>query len=189
MAVRTWIYGKPDVQYEGCVLDTYERNGYDDSDFYAVCWDEEKQAVVEVEYDTTRCGAGGIAEIDATEETLRDAYRYYKRLGRSLFDNRTNIEQAKRYSKGDMVVVTRGRKIQKGTEGMVFWVGTRYNQYSRRDEGRVGIEVSGKRMFLPAEYVERMDWEAYLITGKNRKQRIRNFAINSMPAHYRNRFV
>lgn len=93
MAVQTWIYGKPDVQYEGCVLSTYEHNGYEDSDFYAICWDDKKQAVVEVEYDTTRCGAGGKAEIDATDEVLRKAYRYYWKLGRSLFDGRTNIEQ------------------------------------------------------------------------------------------------
>lgn len=189
MAVQTWIYGKPDIQYEGCVLDTYEHNGYDDSDFYAICWDKERQAVVEVEYDTTRCGGCGFAEIDATEETLREVYRYYKRLGRSLFDTRTNIEQAKQYSKGDMVVVVRGRKIKKGIEGLVFWSGTRYNQYSRRYEDRVGIEVNGERMFLPAEYVERMNWESHLITGKHRKRRIRNFAINSMPAHYRSVFT
>ena len=73
MAVETCLYGKTDVQYEGCVLSTYERNGYHDSDFYAVCWDEEKQAVVDVEYDTTRAGGGGYANIDATPETIRKA--------------------------------------------------------------------------------------------------------------------
>jgi len=30
------------------------------------------------------------------------------------------------------------------------------------------------KSFLPYEYVERMDWEKYLITGKERKKRIRN---------------
>lgn len=188
MAVQTWIYGKPDVQYEGCVIDTYEHNGYDDSDFYAVCWDKEKQALVTVEYDTTRCGGGGIAHIDATEETLHEVYRYYKRLGRSLFDTRTNIEQAKQFGKGDMVVVMRGRKVPKGTERLVFWTGTRYNQYSRRNEDRVGIEVDGERMFLPAEYVERKNWEEHLLTGKARKQKIRNFAVASMPWHFRSLF-
>lgn len=189
MAVQTWIYGKPDVQYEGCVLDTYEQNGYNDSDFYAICWNKERQAVVEVKYDTTRCGDGGVAEIDATEETLREVYRHYKRLGRSLFDAKTNIGQAKQYGKGDMVVVVRGHKIKKGTKGLVFWSGTRYNKYSRQDENRVGVEVAGERMFLPAEYVERMNWESHLITGKLRKRMIRSFAINSMPAHYRSMFA
>lgn len=189
MAVQTWIYGKPDVRYEGCVIGTYEHNGYEDSDFYAICWDDKKQAVVDVEYDTTRCGGGGYAEIDATDEVLQKVYRYYRKLGRSLFDNRTNIEQAKAFGKGDTVVVIRGRKIPKGTVGKVFWIGDCYNQFSYRTEKRVGIEVDGQRMFLPAEYVERDNWQAHLITGKNRKRKIRNFAINSMPSYYRERFI
>ena len=189
MAVQTWIYGEPDVQYEGCVIGTYEHNGYHDSDFYAVVWDEEKQAVTEVEYDTTRCGGGGRAEIDATDEVLRKVYQYYKRMGRSRFDGYSNEEQAKQFGKGDMVVVIRGRKIPKGTVGKVFWIGDCYNQYSYRTEKRVGIEVDGERKFLPMEYVERYNWEAHLITGKDRKRKIRNFAINSMPSYYRDRFI
>lgn len=42
------------VTYEGCVFETRERNFYDDSDFYAVVWDEASQDVIEVEYATTR---------------------------------------------------------------------------------------------------------------------------------------
>lgn len=46
MAIFTNVYGDghtPD--YEGCVLDWYEHNGYDDSDWYAICWNEEKQTI------------------------------------------------------------------------------------------------------------------------------------------------
>ena len=189
MAVQTWIYRKPEVQYEGCVIATYEHNGYDDSDFYAICWDDEKGKLVEVEYDTTRCGGGGIAKIDATVETLRKVYRYYKNMGRDLFDKETNIKQAKAYGRGDTVLVVRGRKVPKGTMGVVFWMGTRYNVYSNRNEERVGIEVNGERTFLPAEYVERAEWERHLITGRDRKRKIRNFAINSMPPYYRSLFM
>ena len=39
-------------------------------------------------------------------------------------------------------------------------------------------------MFLNAEYVEVIDWEARLATGRDRKQAIRNFAVNSMPRHF-----
>lgn len=189
MAVQTWIYGKPDVQYEGCVLNVWEHNGYHDSDFYATVWDEEKQAVVDVEYDTTRCGGGGTAQIDATDEVLRKVYRYYKRIGRVLFDGTTNMEMAKDFGRGDTVVVVRGRKVPQGTVGTVFWMGDCYNQFSYRTEKRVGIEVDGKRVFLPAEYVERNNWQARLITGKDRKRKIRNYAINSMPSHFRSQFV
>lgn len=188
MAVIAGIYGKTKPEYVGCVLSTYERNGMNDSDWYAICWDREKQQVVEVEYDTTRAGGGGRAEIDATPEVLREVYRWYKRMGRQLFDARTNHEQAKKVQKGDAVKVVRGRKVPKGTQGQVFWVGTRYNQYSRTDEARVGIEVDGERMFLNAEYVEAIGWETRLATGRDRKQAIRNFAVNSMPRHFRHLF-
>lgn len=185
MAVIAGIYGKTEPEYAGCVLSTYEHNGYNDSDWYAICWDREQQKVVEVEYDTTRAGGGGWAEIDATPEVLREVYRWYKQIGRGLFDGRTNPEQAKKVQKGDTVRVVRGRKIPKGTEGLVFWVGTRFNPYSRTKEDRVGIEVDGERMFLSTEYVEVVGWEARLATGRDRKKAIRNFAVNSMPRHYR----
>lgn len=185
MAVIAGIYGKTKPEYVGCVLSTYERNGHNDSDWYAICWDREKQKVVEVEYDTTRAGGGGRAEIDATDEVLREVYRWYKQMGRELFDAHTNPAEAKKVRKGDTVRVIRGRKIPKGTEGVVFWVGTRYNQYSHSDEERVGIEVDGERMFLSADYVEVIGWEARLATGKKRRQAIRNFAVNSMPRHFR----
>jgi len=62
MAVIAGIYGNTEPEYVGCVLSTYELNGYNDSDWYAVCWDREQQKLVEVEYDTTRAGGGGRAE-------------------------------------------------------------------------------------------------------------------------------
>ena len=188
MAVIAGIYGKTEPEYVGCVLSAYELNGYNDSDWYAVCWDREQQKLVEVEYDTTRAGGGGRAEIDATQEVLREVYRWYKRMGREHFDCCTNPSNAKKVQKGDTVRVVRGRKVPKGTEGVVFWVGTRYNQYSRMDEERVGIEVAGERGFLNAEYVEVIGWEARLVTGRERKQAIRNFAVNSMPRHFRHLF-
>lgn len=190
MAVQTWIYGKPDVQYAGCVLNTYERNGYDDSDFYAVCWDREKQRIVEVEYDTTRCGGGGYAKIDATEEVLREVYRHYKKMATDYFDKTYNEKLARMVRKGDTVEVVRGRKIPKGTVGKVFWTWTKYNPYSYEDEDRVGIErEDGSRFFVRLDYVSVIGWQDRLIHGKRRRQMIRNNAINSMPAHYRHLFA
>ena len=185
MAVIAGIYGKTEPEYVGCVLSTYELNGYNDSDWYAVCWDREQQKLVEVEYDTTRAGGGGRAEIDATPEVLREVYRWYKRMGREHFDCCTNPSNAKKVQKGDTIKVVRGRKVPKGTQGLVFWEGTRYNPYSHTDEARVGIEVNGKRMFLSAEYVEVIGWESRLTTSRDRKRAIRNFAVNSMPRHFR----
>lgn len=138
--------------------------------------------MVEVNYDTTRCGGGGRADIDATEDTLLKVYRFYKRQGRETFDSYTNERQAKDVRKGDTVLVIRGRKIPKGSVGEVFWIGTRYNRFSRMTEDRVGVEIYGVRQFLPLEYVEPVNWQERLLHGKERKRLIRNFAINSMPS-------
>lgn len=188
MAIRTTIYGNTNTQYVGCVLDTFEHNGYHDSDFYAVCWDEDKGQVVTVEYDTTRCGGGGTAEIDATKEVLSKVYRYYKGVAKNLFDTIENERLAKKFSKGDEVVVIRGKKIAQGTVGKVFWVGSTYNRYTYRNELRVGIKVGEESIFLPFEYVVRHNWESHLLTGKARKQAIRNATLCSIPAHYRKLF-
>lgn len=188
MAVLAGIYGAKEPEYVGCVLNTYEHNGYDDSDWYAVVWDEETKSVIEIEYDTTRAGGGGWAEVDATEDTLRKAYRYYKHIGKALFDLKTNISQAKKVNKGDTVRVIRGRKIPKGTEATVFWTGSRLNIYSYREEERVGIEFDGRREFLPLEYVEVVNWEERLLRGYARKRSIVNFAVNSMPIQFRGCF-
>lgn len=186
MAVHTNLYGDgktPD--YEGCVLNWYERNGYDDSDWYATCWDEKEQRVVDVMFDTTRCGGGGHAEIDATAEVLRKVYRYWKNIGRALFDNRTNPEQAKKPHVGDTVRIIGGRKIKKGTECKVFWTGSCRNPYSGCTEDRLGVEADGHRQFIKEEQAELVGWQDRLLTGKDRKHQIRNFAVNSMPSHYR----
>lgn len=69
-AERFWLY---DYAY-GLVLDIYEHNGYDDSDFYALVWNEKEQKIDHVEYATTRgwsypCNAW----IDATPEVIEKA--------------------------------------------------------------------------------------------------------------------
>lgn len=55
--------------YVGCVLRTGEHNWHDDSDFYAMVWDEETQSVKEVYAGTTRSWAyHDGAHVDATPE-------------------------------------------------------------------------------------------------------------------------
>lgn len=183
MAVLAGIYGKTEPEYTGCVLYTYERNGYQDSDWYAVCWDDDKSEIVVVNYDTTRAGGGGWAKIDATDEVIRKAYRYYFGISRYEFDQLWNERQAKSIKVGDKLKVVRGRKISKGSVGKCFWKGSRYNYYSHREEERVGIEFDGERIFLPVEYVEVVGWENRLITGKERKRRIRSDALKRMPKY------
>lgn len=188
MAVVAGIYNKCEPEYVGCVLDTYERNGYSDSDWYAVCWDEEKQKVVEVNYDTTRAGGGGWADIDISAENLKKVYRYYYRNERKWFDAIGNPAQAKSIVKGDEVIVIRGRKVPKGTVGKVFWIGIVTNHYTYQKEERVGIEVDETRHFLPKDYVEVAGWETRLVTGKIRKKKIQQLAVSRLPVQWRRYF-
>lgn len=63
-----------EITYEGAVIATYERNGYDDSDFMALVWDEGRQAVIHVQYATTRGWTyGNSATVDATDDVLAKA--------------------------------------------------------------------------------------------------------------------
>lgn len=76
MAIKIWNPDTEshDVSYEGAVLGTYERNGYDDSDFIAVVWDEERQAVRTVEYASTSSWSyNNGAKEDATPAVLKKA--------------------------------------------------------------------------------------------------------------------
>ena len=170
-------------EFAGCVFYAGEHNHYDDSDFYALVWDEASQSVLEVEYGSTRYGDCGKATVDITLQNLRKVYRFYYNQCRDFFDNAANPAQAKKVLVDDAVLVTRGRKIPKGTIGKAFWVGTRYNYYSRKNESRVGIEISetGERVFIPSEYVEVVGWESKLIRGNSRKEAIRKAAMDKIP--------
>ena len=56
--------------------------------------------------------------------------------------------------KGQKVVVVKGRKVAKGTEGEIFWLG--YETWNGESVlTRVGITVaSGEKVFVSSEYVE-----------------------------------
>lgn len=68
------------IAYKGYVVCLGEHNYYDDSDFYAECWDNEKQKVVKVIYDTTRYASTGCrAEVDATPEVQSLCEEWHKK--------------------------------------------------------------------------------------------------------------
>ena len=189
MAVLTGLYGEAKVEYEGCVLDTWEHNGYHDSDWYALVWDRDAQELKQIEYDTTRAAGGGWAKIDATAEVLKEVYRYYKKAVTEHFDKVENPALAKKIGKGDVVVIVKGRKVPKGTQAKVFWVGTCYNPYSRSNEERIGIEVGEEKVFIAMENAELVDWQGRLMSGRQRKEAIRRRTVSRMPYHYRQYFA
>ena len=111
--------------YKGCVIRLWERNGYNDSDFYASVWDEETKSIKEYEYDTTRFAGGGSAVIDATEEILTKAAKY---KAKCLYVNEVKKRNTD-ISINSYVTVVKGRKVAKGTHGKV--IGIYENAYSR----------------------------------------------------------
>jgi len=161
MAVKD---GNGGSSYQGAVLATRERSGHDDSDFYAVVWDEERGAVTTVEYASTRYGGGGSAEVDATLEVIEKARAWWRAAKAS--DLEAALRDVRSVRDGDEVRVVKGRKLPLGTVGRVFWRGANpfrtyyrngYNRPESLDNQRVGVETAGGlRTFLALENVEKV---------------------------------
>lgn len=106
-------------EYEGCVLCTRERNGPDDSDFYAVVWDEQEQGLKAIEYATTRFASTGSARVDATPEVIVKAETWLRKwLEVRIAEEDVRFSQ--QIVESREVVVVRGRKIPLGSQGRVF---------------------------------------------------------------------
>lgn len=134
-SVYTQGTDKFDHYYEttavGCVLDTYERNGYNDSDFYATFYNPVTDTIDSVEYATTRgwCG-GNYAKEDATPEVTEKALAVALR-NRIEAWHKANERQKYSLAKGREVVVVKGRKVPVGTRGKV--VDIQHNSYAVTD--------------------------------------------------------
>ena len=92
--------------YTERVLEVYEDNGYNDSDFYAVVWDDEQNCILHKQYATTRFYSEGYgAKVDATTEIIEKAKaektKYFLK-----FAIETDIENAKSVKIGKKVEVT-----------------------------------------------------------------------------------
>lgn len=131
--------------YVGKVLETYEENGRDDSDFYAVVWDDETNCLRHKLYATTRFYSNGYgAKIDATPEIVAKATAERKeRFLQSEVEK--DEEKAKTVAKGKKVEVVSGRK-NRGAIGEVFWVGNpdKFSYYSKEHRS-VGIKLNDER--------------------------------------------
>lgn len=115
--------------YQHRVLSLREANGYNDSDFYALVWDDEQGKPIEVMYASTRgwtypCGAS----VDADEETLA---KYQAHLEREhiAYMAQCAAWEARKAKKGRRVRFVRATRnkavgtIPAGTQGEVFWYG------------------------------------------------------------------
>jgi len=155
--------GRPDEKlYEGAVLHRYERNGYHDSDFYAIVWNGVHAEVIE--YDTTRFAGGGWATVDATEEVQAAARAWYieRRIKWTIEDEKRNALVPQ---KGDQVrsLTKSGKNV--GVTGVLAWLG--YDQYANRyrtrqsdigpDRGGIKVEGEAKYRFLALRDIERVE--------------------------------
>jgi hypothetical protein len=131
--------------YVGRVLETYEENGYHDSDFYAVVWDDETESILHKQYATTRFYSNGYgAKVDATPEVIAKATAERKtRFLESAIE--ADEETAKTVAKGKMVEINRGRK-NRGVIGEVFWVGNpeKFSYYAKEHRS-VGIKLNNEK--------------------------------------------
>lgn len=131
--------------YVGRVLETYEENGYNDSDFYAIVWDDETNSLIHKQFATTRFYSNGYgAKIDATPEIIEKATAERKaRFLKSAIE--ADEEKAKTVAKGKMVEINRGRK-NRGVIGEVFWVGNpeKFSYYAKEHRS-VGIKLDDER--------------------------------------------
>lgn len=153
------------ITYEGCVFATRERNYTDDSEFYAVVWDEDAQDFREVLYMYT--GLGGTdnneASTDATDELKAHIAPIIEPKILEIIRAAVKADASK-VKKGAMVRTNDGRK------GRVFWMGVverreragwngYRNPYFRTvTHKRVGIELDdGARIFEEQRNVEVID--------------------------------
>lgn len=98
---------------------------------YATVWDEERQETTEytLELHDSCGGVYASAEVDATPEVLvkYEAYKARKELDRQESARLKEIERFEiehnKVERGKRMMVTRGRKVAKGTTGKVFWLG------------------------------------------------------------------
>lgn len=133
-----------EITWTGLVLHLTEHNFYDDSDFYAVVWDDAKSEPREIWYATTRGWTYyNSATADATDE-IRAKYTAYRAEQSAKYAAHLAEVDAMVPRKGRTVKVVKGRKVPIGTIGEVFWYGeTRYGP-------RVGFITSGDEKFFTA---------------------------------------
>ena len=108
-----------ETTHEGCVIRLYEINSRDDSDFYALVWDEPAQCLLDIKYATTRGWSyPNTAKVDATPEVLAKAVvaqaeSYYADWRRMQEVRCTKLEVNRE------VEVFKGRKLKAGTRGVI----------------------------------------------------------------------
>ena len=185
-----------ETTYKGCVLETREYNGRDDSDFYALCWDEATQSIAKVNYATTRGWTypNGASE-DATEDVRQKASAWIRKIVKAQWvaSNRAQAEKPAVGKRVELVrnVTTKGVKYEKGLVGEVSWAGMG-QKFSRWDVPELRVCVSlhdGRSFYTKATAVRVLDPECYLKSDSEGDRSARQsetcwvlpFSVSSVP--------
>ena len=149
--------------HKGLVLSLGEYNGRDDSDFYAVVWNEETGHTERIVYASTRGWTyPNGAAVDATDEVKAKYAARCEKITAELRAKRA-AEKAAEPTKGKRAKTVRAVKgknaIEAGVTGTIFWLGMdRFAPravYGVAPKMRVGFEADdGRKVFLPASAVE-----------------------------------
>jgi len=147
--------------HRGAVLALGEHNWYGDSDFYAIVWETPAPGrggpyPAKVTYGTTRGWTyPNHAVVDATPE-VQAAYAAYTAERQAEARARARLERLAEVRTGKLVRVVRGRKVAKGTLGIVHWVGD--GTYGER----VGLtDAAGQAHWTASSNVEVVGQGAY----------------------------
>jgi len=137
---------------------------------YATVWDDAEGRPTKVFLRGEGCETSAEAEVDATTETVAayDAWKAARAAEKAAADEARLEAQAearvREVRRGCRAVVARGRKVAKGTEGRVFWLGQ--GDYGWRagletDDGQtVWVALSNLDRVLPPK-PEGMGWRDF----------------------------
>ena len=167
-----------EVRYSGAVIATKSHWWADGMlSEYAVCWDDDKKELIDVNFGYYGIDghnlAGGICEVDATQETARKVIRYEKEKAiKAYADYAMDYRQA--VKAGRQAEVIKGRKVTKGTVLDIFWVGERQTYmsklYAYLNETEMiagGYDKDGNKVWVKAEYLKNIT----KVTGPSKKER------------------
>jgi hypothetical protein len=149
--------------WTGCVIYVGEHNWHDDSDFYAVVWDEDAQQTREIEYASTRGWTyHNGAKVDADAATLAKAAAYQAKVRRE-----TKILRAKVYAAVPKIgkevrsLTTRGKNA--GVVGIIRSIEDSKYRYGAKV---AVVEVAGEnsRRYIDLDRVQVINPDQYLIS-------------------------
>lgn len=151
-----------ETTYEGMVLRLGEHNWYDDSDFYAMVWDEATQSVKKITYATTRGWTyHNGAKVDASDKIRKLAVAWEAKRLFTLYAEQlqaAKLEALKELVTGVEVksLTTRGKN--KGVVGHVMRVIK--SNYGPGYVAAVQVEGEEKPRWIDTERLERTDFPA-----------------------------